>query len=131
MDSNSLAELMKLNPDLAARNPQVASIDSSVPPKRSKYGNKRTLYQGVVYDSQKEASRAVELDLLKQAGEVLCWVPHVMFPLAKGIKYECDFVIVWHDWSVTIEDVKGVRTKEYKIKAKLFREKYGREIVEL
>lgn len=36
MDSNSLAELMKNNPDLAARNPQVASIDSSVPPKRSK-----------------------------------------------------------------------------------------------
>ena len=130
MDSNSLAELMKGNPDLAARNPQVGAGPADVP-KRSKYGNKRTLYQGVVYDSQKEASRAVELDLLKQAGEVLCWVPHVLFPLAKGIKYEADFVIVWHDWSVTIEDVKGVRTKEYRIKAKLFREKYGREIVEL
>lgn len=128
---DTLAELMKLNPDLAARNPEVASIAPLGEPKRSKYGNKRTLYQGVVYDSQKEASRAVELDLLKQAGEVLCWVPHVLFPLAKGVKYECDFVIVWHDWSVTIEDVKGVRTKEYRIKAKLFHEKYGQEIVEL
>ncbi len=126
----TLSDLLKNNPDLAARNPQVGAV-SADPPKRSKYGNKRTLYQGVVYDSQKEASRAVELDLLKQAGEVLCWSPHVLFPLAKGIKYEADFVIVWQDWSVTCEDVKGVKTQAYRIKKKLFLEKYHKEIEEL
>lgn len=131
MDTPTLQELMKLNPDLAARNPQVASIDSSDPPKRSKYGNKRTLYQGVVYDSQREASRAVELDLLKRAGEIICWQHHVIFPLSKGVSYEADFVVIYPDLHVEIEDTKGFRTHEYKIKAKLFQEKYGREITEL
>ena len=130
MDSNSLAEMLKGNPDLAARNPQVGAVSADVP-KRSKYGNKRTLYQGVVYDSQKEASRAVELDLLKRTGEVLCWMPHVVFPLSKGVSYEADFVVVYADWHVEVEDVKGVKTQAYRIKKKLFLEKYGREIVEL
>jgi hypothetical protein len=30
-----------------------------------------------------------------------------------------------------VEDAKGVRTKEYRIKAKLFKARYGREIVEI
>jgi hypothetical protein len=126
----TLSDLLKNNPDLAARNPQVGAGPADVP-KRSKYGNKRTLYQGVVYDSQKEASRAVELDLLKQAGEVLCWVPHVMFPLSKGVSYEADFVVVYTDWHVEVEDVKGVKTQAYRIKKKLFLEKYHKEIEEL
>ncbi|MFA5079933.1 MAG: DUF1064 domain-containing protein [Dehalococcoidia bacterium] len=127
----TLAELMKNNPDLAARNPEVASIDPPGEPKRSKYGNKRTLYNGMVYDSQREASRAVELDLLRRAGEVICWQHHVVFPLSKGVSYEADFVVVYPDLHVEVEDTKGFRTHEYKIKAKLFREKYGQEIKEL
>ena len=108
----SLTELLKNNPDLSARNPSLTVEDA---PKRSKYGNRRTEYGGMVYDSQKEASRAVELDLLKQAGEVLCWVPHVMFPLSKGVSYEADFVVVYTDWHVEVEDVKGVKTQAYQL----------------
>ena len=127
MDS-LLKDMMKGNPDLAARNPSLTVEDA---PKRSKYGNRRTLYEGVMFDSQKEASRAVELDMLKRAGEVICWVPHVVFPLSKGVSYEADFVIVYADWHVEVEDVKGVRTQAYRIKKKLFAERYGREIVEI
>jgi hypothetical protein len=126
--TTDLNELMKNNPDLARANPSLTVEDA---PKRSKYGNRRTEYGGMVYDSQKEASRAVELDLLKRTGEVLCWMPHVVFPLSKGVSYEADFVVVYTDWHVEVEDVKGFRTKEYRIKAKLFKEKYGREIVEI
>ena len=124
---DTLKELMENNPDLRRLNPSLTVEDA---PKRSKYGNRRTLYEGVMFDSQKEASRAVELDMLKRAGEVICWVPHVVFPLVKGVNYEADFVIVYADWHVEVEDVKGVRTKEYRIKKKLFAERYGREIVE-
>lgn len=130
MDTPTLAELFKGNPDLAARNPQVLG-DTEDPPKRSKYGNRRTSYEGIVYDSQREANRAVELDLMKRANEIICWQPHVVFPLAPGINYEADFVIVYPDLHVEIEDTKGFRTKDYRIKAKLFKEKYGREIVEV
>ena len=126
MDS-LLKDMMKGNPDLARLNPSLTVEDA---PKRSKYGNRRTEYGGLMYDSQKEASRAVELDMLKRAGEVICWVPHVLFPLSKGVSYEADFVIVYADWHVEVEDVKGVRTQAYRIKKKLFAERYGREIVE-
>ena len=124
---DTLKELMENNPDLRRLNPSLTVEDA---PKRSKYGNRRTLYEGVMFDSQKEASRAVELDMLKRAGEVICWTPHVVFPLSKGVSYEADFVIVYADLHVEVEDVKGVRTKEYRIKKKLFAERYGREIVE-
>jgi len=127
MDS-LLKDMMKGNPDLAARNPSLTVEDA---PKRSKYGNKRTLYDGQMYDSGREAQRAVQLDMLKRAGEVICWQPHVMFPLAKGVSYEADFVIVYADWHVEVEDTKGFRTQAYRIKAKLFKERYGREIVEV
>ena len=128
MDS-LLKDMMKGNPDLAARNPSLTVEDA---PKRSKYGNRRTEYGGLMYDSQKEASRAVELDMLKRAGEVICWTPHVVFPLAKGVSYEADFVIVYADWHVEVEDVKSdaTKTQAYRIKKKLFAERYGREIVE-
>lgn len=125
----SLDDLMK-NSDLAKVNPSLV-VSSEKKPKRSKFGNKRTLYQGVVFDSQKEASRAVELDLLKRAGEIICWQHHVVFPLSKGVSYEADFVVVYPDLHVEIEDTKGVRTQNYIIKAKLFREKYRQEIKEL
>jgi len=128
MDS-LLKDMMKGNPDLAARNPSLTVEDA---PKRSKYSNRHTLYEGVMFDSQKEASRAVELDILKRAGEVICWTPHVLFPLTAGVKYEADFVIVYADWHVEVEDVKSeaTKTQAYRIKKKLFAERYGREIVE-
>lgn len=126
----TLQDLMKNNPDLAARNPE-ACICSTPEPKRSKYGNKRTLYNGRTYPSQKQASRAVELDMLKRAGEIIDWFPEVTFPLAKGVSYRADAVIINLDLSITVEDTKGFRTHEYKIKAKLFHEKYGQEIKEL
>jgi len=125
----TLKELLENNPDLRRLNPSLTVEDA---PKRSKYGNRRTLYGGLMYDSQKEASRAVELDMLKRAGEVICWTPHVVFPLSAGVKYEADFVIVYADWHVEVEDVKSdaTKTQAYRIKKKLFAERYGREIVE-
>lgn len=140
-----LAAALASNPDLARVNPGLTGVYldefSGVTkeqweiladkPKRGKYGNVRTEYKGHVYDSKREAAHAGDLDLQKAAGEVIAWFAHVVFPLAPGISYEADFVVILADWSVVVKDAKGARTKEYRIKKKLFEARYGREIVEV
>jgi hypothetical protein len=121
--------ILKGNPDLVSRNPELQEAPAGA--KRSKYGNVRTLYQGRQYASIKEATHARDLDLRKKAGEILAWVPQVPFLLPGGIVYVADFVVIVSDWSVRVEDAKGFRTKEYKLKRKLFKERYKRDIIEV
>lgn len=119
--------IMRDNPDLVRLNPELGQEER---PKRSKYGNIRTEYSGRVYDSKAEARRAAELDTLVPA-EIVAWFPQVTFNLAGGIRYRCDFLVILPDGTWRAEDVKGKATDVYKLKRKLFRERYGFEIVEV
>lgn len=109
-----------------------------VGPKRSKYGNKKTEYNGRLYDSKKEAAYAQELDLLKSAknplDRVLSWEPQIPFLIEingkKICKYVLDFRVEYEDRLEHI-DVKGVRTDVYKIKKKLVEAIYGIVIKEV
>ena len=105
--------------------------DGADKPRQSKYRNVRTAYAGKVYDSKREAQRAAELDLLIKAGEIAGKLEQVPFALPGGVVYRADFVVLRNDGTWYVEDAKGVRTKEYKIKARLFAERYGQEIVEV
>ena len=106
---------------------------------RSKYGNKRTEYNGRTYMSKAEASYARQLDLCMSAkakrDKVLSYEVQVPFPITlsgKNIcKYVCDFVVHYADGRTEVVDVKGVRTDVYKIKKKLVEAQYGVEIVEV
>ena len=98
--------------------------------KRSKYGNRRTSYGGHTYDSQREANRAAELDMLIRAGEIAGYARQVGFQLPGGIEYRADFVVLNLDGTYKIEDAKGVRTQVYKLKKRLMADK-GLEIVEV
>jgi hypothetical protein len=98
--------------------------------KPSKYRNHRTPYNGVTYDSKREADRAAELDMLIQAGEIAGVARQVPFLLDGGIVYKADFVVLMLDGTYVIEDAKGVRTKEYKLKKRLMAAK-GLEIREV
>ncbi len=100
-------------------------------PKPHKYGAKRTEYGGKIYPSRHEANRAAELVLMARAGEVVTVMEQVSFLLPGGHKYIADFVILWPDGHYTVEDAKGVKTPEYKIKRDLMLEKYGIEIQEV
>lgn len=91
--------------------------------KPSKYRNKKTEYDGMVYDSKHEAKRAWELDQLQKAGEIAGYSKQVPFLLAGGIIYKADFVVFYHDGHYEIEDSKGMRTDTYKLKKKLMAEK--------
>jgi len=102
-----------------------------IKPKQSKYHNKKTEYNGDIYDSRREATRAAELDLMVKAGELAAVCRQVPFMLAGGVKYIADFVLIHNDGTWTVEDSKGMKTDVYKIKAKLFKERYGQKIKEV
>lgn len=122
-------QALKSNPDIMRLNPELRGPPAG--PVRSKYGNVPTLYRGRIYDSKKEAERAAYLDILVKSGDLAAVIPQVSFTLAGGIVYRCDFVVLHNDGTYRVEDVKGHRTKEYRIKKRLFKERYGREIIEV
>ena len=95
-------------------------------PKRSKYRNQRQ--DG--YDSKHEANRAAELALMVKAGEARAVAEQVPFELAGGIKYVADFVVMLPDGTYRVEDAKGYKTPEYRLKRKLMRA-IGIEIMEV
>ncbi len=102
-----------------------------LPPKESKYRNKRVVYKGIPCDSQAEAQRYAELDLLIESGHILDWVPHPVYRLGVPENvYEADAIVIAnpergeppHAW---VEDVKGVQTAKFARDVKLWRQ-YGR-----
>lgn len=104
---------------------------------RSKYGNVVTERDGIKFHSAKEARRYGELKLLERAGEVYGLRLQPRFPLEVNGKLICTYV---GDFEYSpkdikdrpiVEDAKGFRTPEYKLKAKLFEALFGFPIVEV
>jgi hypothetical protein len=97
--------------------------------KRSKYGSRKTEYDGNMYDSMAEAKRAMELDVLLKCGKIARYVRQFPYAITVNGIYICTYIV---DFRVEeriegpwwIEDVKGMATPVYKLKAKLFRACY-------
>lgn len=100
----------------------------------SKYGAKKTAYNGITYDSRKEANRAAVLEKELAYGIIQDLQRQVSFELQeaytnnkgekiRAITYKADFVYTIQGRRI-VEDVKGFRTPEYKLKKKLFEYKY-------
>lgn len=99
--------------------------------RRPKYAAKRT--NG--FASKKEAGRYQELLLLKKAGAICELKTQVAYTLSVNDQLIClyvaDFVYLEETGDksdplrVIVEDVKGYRTPEYKIKAKLMKACHG------
>lgn len=101
----------------------------------NKYRNKKTVLNGVIYDSRKEAMRARELQMLEAAGEIKDLRQQVAFvicpkvPKLKGSrerKYIADFVYE-QDGVKIIEDVKSFITRKnpvYSLKKQLVQVQY-------
>lgn len=94
----------------------------------SKYHAKKTVVDGIEFDSAKEAKRYTKLRALEDAGKIQglrLQVPFQLVPSFEcdGVKYRemryvADFVYV-RDGKVVVEDCKGFKTAEYKMKKKL------------
>lgn len=108
-----------------------------------KYGARSVWVDGIRFDSKREANRYGELKLLKAAGDVRLILRQVSFQISPGIpdsegrvaapgeRYVADFVIHWANGELTVEDVKGMRTKEYLRKKRRAEAIYGIEVVEI
>lgn len=107
----------------------------------SKYKSKKTIINGIVFDSRKEAKRYSELLLLERAGVIKnleLQKPFELIPSQKingkvverPCKYIADFVYEENGKTV-VEDTKGMRTDKYIIKRKLMLYKYGIQIKEV
>jgi len=97
----------------------------------SKYNARRVQVDGITFDSIAESVRYRQLRLLEQAGEISGLRVHpryVLFPAdgelkLRSISYVGDFEYVEKGRRVC-EDVKGVETKVFRLKANLFRRLY-------
>ena len=83
------------------------------------------------FASRKEARRYRELRLLEKSGELLFFLRQVPFHLPANVKYVCDFLCFWQDDTVTIEDVKGIKTPLYVLKKKQVEAIYPVKIMEV
>ncbi len=90
----------------------------------TKYRNKWTEYHGVRYQSKREAGFAMELDLAWRLKQVKEWRRQVEVPLAVNGKPICklvvDFEVRYPDGTTEFVEVKGVQTRDWRIKWKLF-----------
>ena len=104
--------------------------------RRSKYRNRKTEVDGIQFDSKLEAQRYKQLKLMERAGEISDLQLQHTFILLGGyrngngrsirpITYVCDFKYQDADGRSVVEDVKGMKTDVYRIKKKLFEERYA------
>jgi hypothetical protein len=98
---------------------------------KHKFRAKPQEYDGIKFASKKETQRYIHLQNLQKSGEVLFFLRQVPFYLPGGVKYVLDFMIFWADGSVTMEDVKGLKTPMYIAKKKIVEAIYPIEIIEI
>lgn len=88
----------------------------------SKYGAKQTVVDGIIFASRAEARRYTQLKLLCKAGQITGLTLQPRFPLRVEGQLICtyvgDFRYVERGKEVC-EDVKGFKTRDYKLKRKL------------
>lgn len=94
----------------------------------SKYHARKTVIDGIQFDSAKEAKRYTRLRDMEDAGEIQdlrLQVPFELLPSFecdgvkyRGMKYIADFVY-YRDGERVVEDCKGMKTAEYRLKKKL------------
>lgn len=102
---------------------------------RNKYNARKTHYDGVTYDSKREADYARELDLLRNARKPSERVTDVQrqirIPLVVNGQQICthvlDFLVTYADGRKELVEVKGYETAVWKLKRKLLEATWLRE----
>lgn len=109
-----------------------ADLASLTKRRGNKYGAVPAYYNGERYDSGAEASYAASLDMRRRAGEIDCWQRQVPVVLhgARGGKvrtWKIDFLVTFPDARQIYVEVKGFKTREFRLMEKLFRQQYPDE----
>lgn len=100
----------------------------------NKYNNKKTIVDGIKFDSEMESHYYIYLKHLKEIGEVVDFVLQPTYLLQEGfnlngkrirpITYKADFKVIYKDGHEEVIDVKGKLTEEFKIKRKMLLYRY-------
>lgn len=108
------------------------------PRKRHKYHAEPTTVDGIRFDSKFEAEHYAQLALLQKGGQIAHLVLQPEYPLIQNgvvvARIRLDFA--YDDLRTTppspaIVDVKGTRTRVYRLKKKMFEAQYGVTILEV
>lgn len=119
----------------------------------AKYHSRKITREGMTFDSVKEYRRFCELFLLERAGTIRNLkrqVKYVLIPAQRAftneidkkgnfkkgklLERECAYIadfVYEQDGKIVVEDVKGVRTKDYILKRKMMLFFHGIRIVEV
>jgi hypothetical protein len=135
---------------LAGLRAKVAKLPQPKP--RGRYGNVKKVVgfdldgKQVTFDSGHEAKRWSELVLMQRAGEISGLSRQTVFrfqiagrelrykakkKLGRAVRYEADFDYFDETGTYVVEDAKGVRTREYKLKWALMQLFHGIEVKEV
>lgn len=103
-------------------------------PKRSKYKNKKTVVDGITFDSKAESEYYLVLKQMLAAGEIKDMQLQPVYVLQEkcvrngkklqAITYKADFEVLHLNGTLEVIDIKGEETEAFKIKAKMFQYKY-------
>lgn len=96
----------------------------------NKYNNRKTVVDGIKFDSIRESKRYIALSIMQKMGKISSLELQTPYTLLKSfkdhtgktqraIKYIPDFRYIIEN-RIIVEDVKGLKTEVYKIKKKLF-----------
>ena len=99
--------------------------------KPNKYNARKTTGCGHTFDSKREADHYLEILARKQAGEIVRIGFQPQYTLLAGfvdntgkkqrpITYTADFFVTYADGRSEVIEVKGVRTRDYLLRKKLF-----------
>lgn len=102
--------------------------------KRPKYGNRKKTLDGIEFDSTREARRYQDLALMQAGGLISELRRQVRFPVSLNNVFIClwlaDFTYKDRAGAACVEDSKGFKTPEYRLKKKLVEAQYGISIIE-
>ncbi|MFM0243805.1 DUF1064 domain-containing protein [Paraburkholderia sediminicola] len=111
------------------------------PKRRSKFGNRQAVVDGITFDSEREAKRYCVLKLREKAREISNLRMQVPFVIVEATTiagkrvreriYIADFVYDLPHGSMVVEDSKGMQTPMYRIKRQLMKVVHNIEIQEI
>ena len=89
--------------------------------KKNKLNARITIVDNIKFQSEKEANFYREL---KQDPSVLFFLRQIPIRFKSGITYWIDFLVFYRDLSYKFVEVKGFKTRVYKMKRKLVESEY-------
>ena len=127
------ADLARLGPQ--AQKQVLDKLAGAQKPKKSKYGNRKVVCDGIKFDSERETARfgescpsLVEGYTTIEGERIKPMVYRADFIYERATEPDCNGTV---HWLREVEDAKGAKTKDYLLKKKLMQDRYGITIREV